>query len=102
MPLGVTQKSYAYSSTGKIANDARVLHYQQNEKFGEKKDVIGALIYLKPPKPMFLQSKPNEGDQEVSDGSFIEFFKNGVKQEHLFMDILEGKYHAGVSLYMNA
>lgn len=33
----------------------------------------------------------SDGGFEVSDGSFIKFFKNGVLQEHLFMNIYEGK-----------
>lgn len=39
---------------------------------------------------------------EVSEGSFIEFYKNGVKQSRQFIDIFEGTYHAAVSLYMHA
>ena len=38
---------------------------------------------------------------EVSDGSYINFYKNGVLQEHNFFDIYEGTYHAAVSLYMH-
>lgn len=37
---------------------------------------------------------------EVSDGSYIEFYKNGTLLERKFMDIYEGTYHAAVSLYM--
>jgi len=39
---------------------------------------------------------------EVSDGSFIEFYKNGEKQAQCFMDIYEADYYAAISLYMNA
>ena len=38
---------------------------------------------------------------EVSDGSYMEFYKNGVLQERKFVDIYEGTYHAAVSLYMH-
>lgn len=37
----------------------------------------------------------------MSDGSYIEFYKNGVLQERKFVDIYEGTYHAAVSLYMH-
>lgn len=39
---------------------------------------------------------------EVSDGSFVEFFKNGDKQAQYFSDIYEANYFAALSLYMNA
>ena len=39
---------------------------------------------------------------EISDGSFIEFYKNGHKQSEIFQDIWEADYFASVSLYMNA
>jgi hypothetical protein len=60
------------------------------------------LIHLKPPKPAFLQKKPSPEGWEISDGSFIEFYRNGVKQSHTFLEIFEGPYRAGISLYMSA
>lgn len=39
---------------------------------------------------------------EVSDGSFIEFYLNGKRQEHYFSDIFETEYFLAVSLFMNA
>ena len=39
---------------------------------------------------------------EVSENSFIEFYKNGVKQPCHFRDIWEADYFAAVSVYMNA
>ena len=39
---------------------------------------------------------------EVSENSFIEFYKNGVKQPYSFYDIWEADYFAAISLYMNA
>ena len=38
----------------------------------------------------------------MSEGSYIEFYKNGVLQERKFIDIFEGTYHAAVSVYMHA
>lgn len=39
---------------------------------------------------------------EVSENSFIDFYKNGVKQPCFFRDIWEADYFAAVSVYMNA
>lgn len=39
---------------------------------------------------------------EVSENSFIEFYKNGIKQPYYFCDIWEADYFAAVSVYMNA
>lgn len=39
---------------------------------------------------------------EVSENSFIEFYKNGVRQSCHFKDIWEADYFAAVSVYMNA
>ena len=38
---------------------------------------------------------------EIGHGSYIEFYKNGVLQQHKYMDIYEGTYHAAISLYMH-
>jgi len=99
--MGAHPRSYAYSSPGKIVNNAKSSTAHKNEAFNTG-DIVGALIHLKPPKPAFLQKKPSPEGWEVSDGSFIEFYRNGHKQSHTFVDIYEGAYRAGVSLYMNA
>jgi len=39
---------------------------------------------------------------EISEGSSISFYKNGVKQSQEFVDIFEADYFAAVSMYMNA
>ena len=39
---------------------------------------------------------------EVSENSYIEFYKNGVKQQYYFCDIWEADYFAAISVYMNA
>ena len=39
---------------------------------------------------------------EVSDGSFIEFYVNGIRQTQYFTDIYEADYFLTISLYMNA
>jgi len=99
--LGAHPRSYAYSSTGKLINNAKTFPSNRNESCTPG-DIIGALIHLKPPKPAFLQKKPSPEGWEISDGSFIEFYRNGVKQSHTFVEIFEGPYRAGISLYMSA
>ena len=42
------------------------------------------------------------GNLETSEGSYIEFFKNGERQSAQYTDIMEADYFFGVSLYMNA
>lgn len=66
LPMGAHVRSYAYSSSGKVVNASKTSPSRINEPFGmfvlSKKlnfplahgDVIGALIHLKPPKPVFL------------------------------------------------
>ena len=54
-------------------------------------------------KPKFLRENPDRvSDLEVSHNSFIKMTINGLQQQHSFMDISEGHYHAAVSVYMNA
>ena len=44
----------------------------------------------------------NKENLYVSEGSYIEFYKNGVLQSKKFPDIYEGTYHAAISVYMHA
>ena len=48
-----------------------------------------------------MEENKGAGALEVSDGSYIDFYKNGVLQERKFLDIFEGTYHAAVSMYMH-
>ena len=97
-----------------------------NQKFGKAindsyvcGDVIGVYIHLLADKPHFMRDKKHsnhlddivsveilkqtkEEQLEVSNGSYIKFYKNGKLQGLTFNDIYEGKYHAAVSLYMQA
>jgi len=50
---------------------------------------------------MMEDNKDDHKALEVGHGSYIEFYKNGELQEHSFVDIYEGTYHAAVSLYMH-
>jgi len=57
LPLGAHPRSYAYSSTGKVVTGSKYSATKVAAPF-EAGDVLGALIQLKPPKPVFLQKKP--------------------------------------------
>lgn len=64
LPLGSNMRSYCYASTGKIITNAKAAK-TMNESFSNlknnidlgQKDVIGALIFLHPPKPEFLREQ---------------------------------------------
>ena len=47
------------------------------------------------------ENKEQAKELEISDGSYIEFYKNGELLERNFFDIYEGTYHAAVSMYMH-
>ena len=80
----------------------------KSEKYKEAKfdksskrvsEFAGASVdYLQPPDMCEADLK----NLEVSDGSFIEFFLNGVRQVQYFADIYEADYFLAISLYMNA
>eukprot|EP00347_Sterkiella_histriomuscorum_P009462 403341125 len=57
LPLGAHSRSYCYSSTGQLVTNSKNIYKQPNDSFCQG-DVIGAFIYLKPPKPKFLQQNP--------------------------------------------
>ncbi len=59
-------------------------------------------MHLLAEKPDYLRTSSNHSDLEVSNGSYIKLFVNGVEQPMMFQDIYEGPYFAAVSLYMHA
>ncbi len=65
-------------------------------------DILGVHLHLLAEKPDYLRSSANPSELEVSNGSYIKLFKNGIEQRFSFVDIYEGHYHAAISLYMNA
>jgi hypothetical protein len=92
LPLGADEKSYGYRcSDGSLINDGDYLEGNSNYSQG---DVIGALIHLKPPMPEFLRSNLSQVNE-----CYIKFFKNGIEQPKGFYGIIEGSYHAAVTLY---
>jgi len=92
LPLGADEKSYGYRcSDGFIINDGDYLEGNSNYSHG---DVIGALIHLKPPMPEFLRTTSTQVNE-----CYIKFFKNGIEQPKGFNGIIEGSYHAAITLY---
>lgn len=100
--LGYDNKSYAYRDV-----DGSVFHEGFSKQYGEFfkiDDVVGCLLYLKPPKPKQLKENILEEKkfEEINQGSKLFFFKNGICQGLAFENIRQGFYYMGVSLYNNA
>ena len=132
MPLGATKRSYAYSSTGKMISNAKYNSKQSNEPFNQGDIIgVYLHLYACKPQFMRAEAhlqhvtsslqdcetpayrdRRNRMDSNleeefkehlyVSEGSYIEFYKNGVLQSRKFTDIYEGTYHAAISVYMQA
>ena len=58
MPIGVTNRSYAYSSTGKMITNAKYSSKKSNEPFNTG-DVIGIYLHLYACKPAFMRMNRN-------------------------------------------
>jgi Set1/Ash2 histone methyltransferase complex subunit ASH2 len=96
LPLGCDAKSYAIRD-----KDGEKMENGYNSKYAKnfnRGDIIGCLIFLKPPKPKFLEK--NEDDRNV--GSKALFCINGENFGIAFENLREGFYYVGVSLYMHA
>lgn len=65
-------------------------------------DFLADLTKYDPIVAQKLFHDTNKDAMEVCEGSYIEFYKNGEKEEQKFVDMYEGVYHAAISLYMNA
>ena len=97
LPLGCDTRSYAIRD-----KDGEIMENGSNSKYARKfnpGDIVGCLIFLKPPKPIFFEKK-DEDDRNV--GSKALFFINGENFEIAFENLREGFYYVGVSLYMHA
>jgi Set1/Ash2 histone methyltransferase complex subunit ASH2 len=97
--LGSDQNSYAYKSL-----DGSRVHEGIKSDYGERfneGDIIGCLIHMKPPKPKVKNQEPGKSIG-INEGSFLMYFKNGRPQGKAFVNLKEGFYYAGVSLYMGA
>lgn len=93
LPLGADGNSFGYrNSDGALTNGGEIV--DKNEPFS-KAATIGVLINLKPPRPGFLKSVAEEKNTEC----YIKYYLNGIKQDKEFLGILEGNYHAAVTLY---
>ncbi len=98
--LGSDRLSYAYKSIdGCAIHDGIKRLY--NEEYSEG-DVIGCLIHMKPPKPKLRGDLVDKEKVEVNEGSKVVYYKNGKCLGVAFENLLEGFYHAGVSVYMSA
>ena len=65
--------------------------------------MVGVYLHLIAEKPAFLRQAGSDTSKlEVSQGSYVSLYKNGVLQPHEFKNIYEGYYHVAVSLFMNA
>lgn len=116
VPLGFDKNSFSYASKGQFFVERRGKPY--GESFGRVGDIIGCLIFL--PKRLTekqirrsveayevegvkYQIIKEEDIEEVSQGSFMQFFVNGKDQGIApHVDVNFGKYYPGVSLYMDA
>jgi len=98
--LGSDRLSYAYKSIdGCAIHDGTKRLY--NEEFGDG-DVIGCLIHMKPPKPKLRGDLIDKEKLEVNEGSKVIYYKNGKCLGIAFENLLEGFYHAGISVYMTS
>lgn len=98
--LGSDRFSYAYKSA-----DGCTVYDGIKKVYGEKYeegDVIGCLIHMKPPKPKVKGDGLEKQKIEINEGSRLLFYKNGKCIGIAFADMIEGFYHAGVSVYMNS
>lgn len=103
--LGSDAMSYSYRDI-----DGSVYHEGFSSPYGQsfsyiKEDVIGCLVYLKPPKPKSIITENIEDKQkfeEINQGSKIIFYKNGISQGLAFENIVQGFYYMGASLYNHA
>lgn len=100
MSLGSDRYSYAYKSAdGCVIHDGAKRLYHDEYQEG---DIIGCLIHMKPPKPKVKGDSPMKEKIEINEGSKVLFFRNGKCLGVGFTDLIQGFYHAGVSLYMNS
>ena len=104
MPLGSDKLSYCYRNTdGALINDGK---YQEGNFSFFKNDIVGILVFLKPPPPSFFKNEINNvNDTMDSEGniknneSYIRFFVNSIPQKNIISGIWQGEYYPAVSLY---
>lgn len=102
MPLGSDKLSYGYrNSDGAIINDGKYI--EGNFSF-YKKDVVGILVFLKPPMPSFFKNEivkedlDSEGNIRNSE-SYIKFFINSLPQKNIVLGLWQGEYFPAITLY---